>query len=507
MTRPMACLALLLAALLSGCAALPAREPLAPSHAQRDVAHTELARTAAASLAQDTPQLSGVRLLPGAQEALAARLALLRRAQQTIDAQYYLVADDATGRQFLRELQQAAARGVRVRLLVDDLHAAPQALAALAAQRGAEVRLFNPLPLRGGSVAARVLLSLHQFDRVNRRMHNKLLIADNSFAVSGGRNIADEYFMRAEVANFIDLDVLSSGPVVSGLSDVFDRFWNSELVVPLASLEPGALSEPVHALPSAPQGGAPAALPDLLDAQFEAGRIELHAAAVEVYADSPAKALGGVAANVGATALDSSLQMMQSASHEVAIASPYFIPGARGLKLMRDAVDRGIRVSVLTNSLAATDEPLAYWGYSRYRRDMLELGVALTELGPAQPRPAESDGPFRSSLGRLHAKVAVVDRQRLLVGSMNMDGRSSRSNTELGLAIHSAELASQAARTIQGAWSRGAYRLSMADANETVQWTADEGERRQVHVSEPHVGWFTRLRLGLVSWFVAEDLL
>ena len=212
-----------------------------------------LPQVAAASTPEGSRHLSGMRLLPDGDQAFEARIALARAAEKTIDAQYYQIADDTSGRQFLRELSAAAARGVRVRLLVDDLHAAGEdaLLAGLAARPNVELRMFNPLPVRDGSVGSRVLFSLHQFSRVNRRMHNKLMVADNVFAISGGRNIANEYFGRSEPANFIDMDLLSAGPVVQELSAVFDGYWNSEHAYPIQRLaaqdgRPGCRAPPLR---------------------------------------------------------------------------------------------------------------------------------------------------------------------------------------------------------------------------------------------------------------------
>src|SRR5438105_9820553 len=233
----------LLFALLAGCASLPERTATPPAVALADVADTRLGRVAAAATPAGSRDLSGFRLLPEGETAFDARIALARRAEKTLDVQYYLVNQDDIGLQFLRELRDAARRGVRVRLLVDDLYAAgeDELLAGLAAHPGVEVRIFNPLSSRAGSFATRLLFSLHEFGRINHRMHNKLFIADNSFAVSGGRNIGNEYFMHSASANFIDLDVMSSGPVVRELSGVFDRYWNSEQVYPIERLTAPAL--------------------------------------------------------------------------------------------------------------------------------------------------------------------------------------------------------------------------------------------------------------------------
>lgn len=493
---------------LSGCAALPGDVQRARSEAIADVAATPLAQMASSSTPDDQRHLSGLRLLPNGPDALATRIALARRAQKSLDVQYYVVAPDESGRQFLHELRDAAQRGVRVRLLIDDLHAGGQddLLMGLAAFDNVQVRLFNPLPVRGSAFQMRLLLSLHQFERVNRRMHNKLFVADNAVAVTGGRNIADEYFMRSDSANFIDMDVLSVGPVVRELSDVFDRYWNSELAFPIEALVPWRASleqarESFDAWVGEPASQPTQGLPAEVTSQPS---LALRFAPVSVFADDPTKAAGAAAAP--ATAMDSALLMLRSAKSEVTIVSPYFVPGERGLRMIEEAVGHGIRLSVMTNSLAATDEPLAYWGYARYRDAMLRLGVSLSELSPLPNRKVGMIGDLRSSLGRLHAKVAVVDRRWLLVGSMNMDGRSSRSNTEVSLLIDHSELATEAMTLMQRHWSDSHYRLRMAAVGDHVEWV-DPDDDPVVYRAEPNVTWLSRLRLGVLSMFVAEELL
>jgi putative cardiolipin synthase len=334
-------------------------------------------------------------------------------------------------------------------------------------------------------------------------------VVDNSVAVTGGRNIANEYFMRSTAANFIDMDVLSVGPAVRGLSEVFDRYWNSELTFPIDALvRPFASRDEARTSFAAWADGVSVAEPSAsATAQVLSEPRALEFAAVQVVADDPAKAAGASAAALpGSTAMDSSLLLLRSAQSEVMVVSPYFIPGERGLQLMQSAVDRGIKVSVMTNSLAATDEPLAYWAYVRYRSAMLKMGVALSELSPAANRKFDMLGDFRSSLGALHAKVAVADRRWLLVGSMNMDGRSARSNTELGLVIDSADLAEEAMALMNEHWSISHYRLRLAERDQRVEWIAPGGDST-VHHAEPHVSWFKRLRLGLMSMLIDEELL
>jgi putative cardiolipin synthase len=508
-----------LAALLSsGCASLPPPDAArARSIALEEVAHTRLAQAARASAAGVDPALSGFRLLADGDQALDARIALARRAQVSLDIQYYLVAADATGRRFLRELGDAAARGVRVRLLVDDLYANDSRLllAGLAAQANVEVRLFNPLPQRGGKVATRVALSLHEFERINRRMHNKLFIADGSLAVIGGRNIADDYFKRGEPSNFIDMDVLCSGSVVDGFETVFDRFWNSEQAWPVRALLPEADGAQAHAQALQDVRGDPPVAPldrfgyRPVSAELDEGRLTQHFAPARLYADGPEKAATEGRPAPEAFALEGALQAMREARSQVLVATPYLVPGERGLALMRRARDKGLRVIVMTNAQAATDEPLVHWGYARYRAEMVRLGVELHELSPALGRRADAaPGESASSLGRLHAKLAVIDGRRLLIGSMNMDRRSMRANTELGVLIDSPALAVEVTQTLQRDRDIGSYRLrAAAHRADRLEWVAQEGGREVVHPREPGVGWAERLRLGLMSLFVAEELL
>ena len=235
----------LLGCSLIGCANLPAPVPREPTLALPASTATTLGRIAAESSPDEA--LSGFRLLPVGAFAIDTRLALIRRAERSIDVQYYLIQNDETGRFLLRSLRDAARRGVRVRLLMDDLYTSDsdEVLLGLAAQRNVEIRLFNPFPGGRGHFLTRFLASAHDFNRVNRRMHNKLLIVDGAMAVTGGRNIANEYFMRHALANFVDLDAFVIGALVPKLAELFDDYWNSPVVFPLHRIvpPPGDLDE------------------------------------------------------------------------------------------------------------------------------------------------------------------------------------------------------------------------------------------------------------------------
>ncbi|WP_179106934.1 phosphatidylserine/phosphatidylglycerophosphate/cardiolipin synthase family protein [Variovorax sp. KK3] len=514
-------LLLALAAVLTGCAGLPIGVQRPVSQARADVADTQLAAVAAASLPGADGQRSGLRLLPAGDQAFEARIALARAAQKSIDAQYYEIADDASGRQFLRALAEAAARGVRVRLLVDDLHAAGEdaLLAGLAARPNLELRMFNPLAVRTGGVAQRVVRSAHDFSRINRRMHNKLFLADNQFAITGGRNVADEYFDRSGPDNFIDMDLLAAGPAVQDLSAVFDGYWNSEHAYPIQSLVAASLTQDRarrHFDAAVLQDEAadlPVTTRDVLGqtsvaTQLAAGRIELHLAAVRVIADAPAKADVADQSMADGAVMTGKLELLQSARSEVVLASPYFVPGRRTLEVLKQATDSRVRVSVMTNSIATTDEPLVHAGYARYRTALLGMGVSLYELMPGTgDAKAAAVGERRGSLGRLHAKAAVVDGRWLYIGSMNMDRRSAHSNTEMGLIVDSPELAAQLASLLRGDRQPPSYEVRAANGGNGLQWIAKGGTEPIVFAHEPNLRWGAQFRLGFVSAFVNEELL
>ena len=518
-------LVLVLVWALGGCARLPVAREAVESSALPGVQHTRLAQIAKASDPQPELGRSGFRLLPSGAQALDARLSLVQHAERTLDLQYYQVAHDATGLQLLRALRDAGQRGVRVRLLVDDLYAAGQdaLLAGLAAQPNVQVRLFNPLPVRQVGFKTRVVLSLHEFSRINRRMHNKLFVADNSVSVSGGRNIADEYFDRSEPANFIDLDVLATGPVVPQQAEVFDRFWNSPQAWPVGQLLIGqhdaatlraAFDSQVQGLPQPePTTGTDALGQSGVGDELRAGRLSLHAGTARLLADAPTKADAGRAEAEGEVA-EAHRALLHGARDEVLMTSPYLVPGLSELSAWQDASQRQVRLSMITNSLTTTDEPLVHVGYARYRAALLKMGVRLYELmpsitGAAERRPGERQSAA-GSLGRLHAKLAVVDRRWLYIGSMNMDRRSAMTNTEAGLIIDSPALCEQARALIQGERIPGSYQLQMQNADlddERIVWVEGAGAAEVTHHEEPYSSRWQSVRLWLTLQVVGESML
>lgn len=507
-----------------GCAVLPPPTPNPPSQAITDVSATKLAKTsdAARQRASAAPDHSGFRPLPEGEFAFDARLALARHAERSLDVQYYLIQNDPVGRRLLRELRDAAQRGVRVRLLIDDLYAAgeDELLAGLAAHPNAEVRVFNPLPVRSGSFMTRFVFSLHEFDRINRRMHNKLFIADNSFAVSGGRNIAAEYFMRSDEANFIDLDMLSAGPVVREFSNAFDRYWNSEQVWPIERVtylrERDALSRRQRFDELVADDGPPIQLRERdvlrrtpLSSQLARGEVDgLMFASARVVVDGPDKIAREPHSAGPDTVLENVVHMFGSARKEVLIVSPYFIPNDRGLAMMQRAGQNKNRVILMTNSLGATDEPLVYWRYARKREAMLKAGVTIYELSPSLVRKTQEFGLFGQSMGRLHAKLATIDRRWLYIGSMNLDGRSAIYNTEIGLIIDSEEIVTDVRRLRVHDDVRSAYRVRLREDGKGVEWVETDAEGREtVHLDEPDDTWTLRLKNWFLAPFVMEEML
>ena len=449
--RPALALLLALLAALAGCAGLPPQVQRTPSQALPGGTDTALGRIAADSLPE--AGLTGLRLLPTGAFAIDTRLTLVQRAERSIDLQYYLLQDDATGRALLRALRDAAQRGVRVRLLLDDLYTAGSdpLLLGLAAHAGVELRLFNPFTGGRGGFVSRFLASAADFRRVNRRMHNKLMVVDGVMAVAGGRNVADEYFMRHALANFVDLDAFMTGAVVPQLQRLFDEYWNSPVVFPLHSIVAPVLTAEEHrawfeAYTRAPQAAPAEPLPSTdvlgygpLREDLDAGRLGLVWAEATAYADPPAR-VKGMGAHYADLPLEevesvrySVADMIRGARREVVLTSPYLVPGERGMALFAEVRGRGVAVKVLTNSLAATDEPLVHLGYRKYRPGLLRLGIDLYELSPVRIQRSPRLGMFASTQGRLHAKTVVVDRRRVFIGSMNFDPRSDKHNTEMGV--------------------------------------------------------------------------
>jgi len=512
---------LLLVAALAGCGSLPTAPQRRTSQALPPSPSSPLVQTAARSA--PAPDVTGVRLLPLGLHGLDARLQLIERARHSLDVMYYVFDNDSTGRLMLARLASAAARGVRVRLLVDDLYTThtDEMLRAAAALPNVEVRLFNPFCCaRRSGMAGRFAASLFDIYRLNHRMHNKLLMADGAMAITGGRNIADDYFQRGSQHHFIDLDALFVGAVVAELATVFDRYWNSPQVLPVevvspSELPPEALCERFAELTADARAAAPLQMPAVdtlgygpLREELDDGRIGLIWGRAAVLVDPPDKGVRDADRAWKDSLAYQALMKIWTAERDVMITSPYLIPGPLGIDAFEALGRRQVRVTVLTNSLAATDEPLVHTGYARYRPRLIDAGVQLYELVPSRTRQNKRLGVFGSSSGRLHAKTAVVDGDKSFIGTMNLDPRSRTQNTELGVFVESRELAREMLRVIDASREHSAYRVRRAPGSGELQWLARDGDQGEtVHDSEPESTLWLRLHNLLLGVLVPEQLL
>jgi len=488
----------------AGCASLPQHVAKSRSEALMIPADTTIGRAVEAS--GGSRDLSGIRLLSSGEESLASLIALADRAERTLDIQYYIIHQDESARLLFRHVGAAADRGVRVRVLVDDLNTTGEdrRLLKLGQRPNIEVRLFNPFA--GGRLAlwTRFLFSALDISRINHRMHNKLFVADNALAITGGRNIGDQYFMRDKTSNFIDLDVIAAGSVVPRLSASFDAFWNSQYAYPVASLAQPAGSAPQSRAPdeSLISDGA-----EWLPRELDSGSLQLQWVPATVLADRPAKIASDTGSDAVETVADSIAALMRSATQEVIVISAYFVPGEDGMQLMRELVDRGVRIRILTNSLASTDSPLVHNGYSRYRVPLLELGVELREVRPKLGQKRPRFHPFQGSAASLHAKALVIDQKTVFIGSLNMDSRSKRTNSELGLIMRSGDIARQVTNLLDDISAEGSYHLSLTGPGKHLEWRSGEPGAEQIWHKDPETTLLQRFWLKLLAPFAPEELL
>ena len=574
--------------LVAACAQLPKNVERPVSAALTTSAGTELGalvqlRHDAASARFD----SGFVLLDGPQAAYGSRLALVESAQKTLDLQYYAIHADASTGRLLSGLREAAARGVRVRILIDDFHSTGRdaLVLRLAFVKNIEMRMFNPLAGDRDSTFSRVLNSLGDASRVQQRMHNKLFIADNAMGVAGGRNLGDAYFGNSTVGNFIDLDVLAAGPIVRDLSRSFDTYWNNERSFPVESLvsqqtlikirdraleaedatreqtdksvgasSSGQANTRTDDGPKPPDGEArpPAGGPtpeqsahawdekplDLTTAAFiwapavvladQPGKIPLddgspnggdaRAPALVVSQQnnkqsSPANQSLDASARLAAgsdTVVEGLLQLISQSRRDLLIISPYFVPGDDMKHAFAAARARGVRVRVLTNSLASNDAPVAHIGYARHRKEMLAMGVELYELRSDKANFGSAFGASGANVtgqskAMLHSKVLVLDGRLLVIGSMNLDLRSQLQNTEVALLIRSDELSRIATRQIEAALREGAWHVELAGGN--LIWRAPKGSGLPDATTEPDASTSLRLMLKLLGPLAPDELL
>jgi putative cardiolipin synthase len=517
MIAPPVVIAIVLALLTPGCANLPDRVERVETTALPNTEDSRLGRAVRQRAAADSGK-SGIHALSVARDAFAARILLARAAEHSLDMQYFIWHGDTTGQLLWEAAWQAAERGVRVRMLLDDANTSglDATISALDAHPNIEVRLFNPFPNRGLRVADLV----SDFSRVNRRMHNKSFTADNQAAIVGGRNVGDEYYGANPQVGFQDLDVLAIGPVVKEVSRQFDLYWNSEVVYPVTSVLPAAPSDSaamlrrnwdkVHQDPNAARYIESVRQTPVVR-QLLSGELAFEWTNAQVLHDDPYKVQQPLD-RYDLQLLPRLQEVFGKATRELDLVSPYFVPGANGTRSLAAHSQRGVKVRVLTNSLSATDVGPVHAGYSRYRKELLRSGVVLYELKPdaAGPRPEDDDnkrlGLFGSSSAALHAKTFAVDRSRIFVGSFNLDPRSARLNTEMGVLIDSPLLAERLTRQFDSVIPVEAYQVRLV-ADGELEWIERRQQGETRHTTEPNSGIWRRLWIGFLSLMPGEWLL
>lgn len=501
---------------LAACQSLPDRAQVGSSYKQKDVSDTDLAGQMAPLVKQHAGK-SGAYPLSSGLDALVARLALVNSAQKTLDLQYYIWHSDKAGRMLAWSLLEAADRGVRVRLLLDDMGSplGDESLLLMDGHPNIEIRLFNPLSDREW----RIWSMMTEFGRVNRRMHNKSLTADNTVSIVGGRNIGNEYFEANSDVVFADLDLAVIGPVVEQVSDGFDLYWNHETSYPVSLLSSHQFTE--AEMIQARQDGA--LYIEAAKQSEYAGRLlsadlvktlgvqEWFWGEASVLYDHPSKAL----ADEPADDLLLSTQLSQvfgDLSQELLLVSPYFVPGKDGVQFLQGLVDKGIQVTIVTNSLAATDVGAVHSGYAKYRKDLLKAGVVIYEMRPDPNKKSESAEHDKSAFigssaqASLHAKAFFLDRRTTFVGSMNLDPRSLLINTEIGVILHSSEFTDSAHKQILLSAKDKAYKLSL-DQEGDIIWTAWQGGAAIQYDSEPMVSAWRRFAVWCIGLFPIESQL
>ena len=512
---------------LAGCASLPPGLD-APKPESIALEHPEAFPLGRQVQAQANRHLglSGFHLLVDGTDSFALRMSLAQRAQRTIDAQYFLFRQDDTGKLLLAALLGAADRGVRVRLLIDDAvaHEDDSVIRPLAVHPNIEIRIYNPYVIRGELGMFRWAEFALEGERLNYRMHNKLFVADNAFAVTGGRNVGDAYFQASTDLELGDFDLLVAGPMVQEMSRSFDLYWNDKLAVPVGTLPGGAGSEADYKrardallahkakmADSAYVGGLPKR--DLVADVLSGRRSLVWAKATYAY-DEPDKAQIARDGERSKFMWHRVALAAEDTQHELIIISPYLVPSNGEMRLLHRLRERGVRVRILTNSLASTDMPIAHAGYIRYRLPLLEDGCELSEVRPLLGEPETEHGHLIKSGSSehfgLHAKVFVIDRQRVFVGSMNFDRRSLAVNTEIGVIIDSPELARIIAARFEAiARPENSYHLELEAAGNgyNLRWLTNVDGKPVSFGDEPDVDAGKRTLIQMLSLLPLDNLL
>lgn len=446
---------------------------------------------------------SAVYRLDSGSDALGARVGLIDKAEKSVDIQSYLIKDDLSGNLVALHLAHAADRGVRVRLLMDDAltDEVDSGLLSLDEHENIEVRVFNPFPRR----RSRFISLLANFNILNRRMHNKSFTVDNQVTIVGGRNIADEYYQTGGKTEFIDEDLMAIGLVVDDVSDGFDEYWNSPEAIPMDAFDKlvahGSVADSLQEARKYVQRhrdepflkGVDGALID----EFIDGNLNFVAARTRIVQDHPDKVRNLIRRRQSEMS-DYLLKLVSAAERELIVISPYFVPQKQGVDFFGALVKKGVRVVIISNSLASTNHTSVHAVYARYRKPLLQQGVELYELRP-RFEAMETDTKIT-----LHSKVATVDRKRLFVGSFNLDPRSLYLNTEMGMEVESDDLAASMATSILDSLPDFAYKLRLSRKHR-LQWLLQTAGVEEIITTEPQTSFWRRFTTKLLSLLPIEE--
>ena len=491
---------LIFTGLLAGCATVSFDQPKSHSMVITDTADTPLGQYAAYETAQHDGQSAFYPLSQG-MDALGVRLRLAEKAAKSIDLQYFLMKKDTAGAVMANALLKAADRGVRVRFLLDDVFTTVPDHSFLLINKhpNIEIRIFNPVS-RSGIYAFNFV---GQFSQANRRMHNKSFTVDNSISIVGGRNIADEYFQLKEDAVFVDFDILAVGPIAADVSSSFDRYWNHSRAVPieqfiadkriedLATVRADIAEEFDHIYDTVYEQ----ALNSPLLQDLMAGRQLLFVGPARVLADDPDKLIHAIDEAHMQLAQDLR-NVLRQAEKEIIFISPYFVPGDRGVQSIREHVARGVRVVILTNSLASTNHVPVHSGYARYRKEVIRTGAELYEARANATRELSGDENGPGTL-TLHTKAILIDRRYLFIGSLNLDPRSVEINAEMGLLIDAEPMVKSLTQGGDERLTTLFYRVRVNDKGK-LEWHGRIDNQDVVETKEPLTGWWRRFK----AWFM-----
>lgn len=461
---------------------------------------------------------SGFYLLSDNADAFTARFALATRAKKTLDIQYYIMHNDASGQYLAYAMLSAADRGVHVRILVDDINLSGRDnnLKMLSQHENIEIRIFNPLSNRGWFRAFELLVNL---DRAGRRMHNKTFICDNLSAIIGGRNIGDEYFDSRHKLNFVDLDLLTTGPIVQEISQSFNDYWNSHCSTAIEDISKISvvksqltairrkLKDRWHHVKNTEYFNS--LKQSNLTKKIIDRSIPFIWADATLFYDQPEKTSKQNTENHVHFGTDVR-HYFEQVKHELLIATPYFVPGQPGTQWLKDKKQSGIKIQILTNSLAATDVIAVHAGYQKYRKQLLKAGIQLFELKTTANRLRDKTKKLLKGFSNssLHAKYLIIDHQYVLIGSANIDPRSKNLNTEIGILVNSKELAQQASELFKKSTSPdNSYKIKINKAGDDMFWVTEDDEMEKYYFSEPNSSYLRRAIVFVLSLLPIESLL